>query len=60
MPVRGEVPFNGSFGRRVYDYLLVPVIGASGEVEAVAGTTRDVTEHKQLERLTARRRPAQG
>src|SRR6187551_664880 len=48
-PVRGEVPFNGSFGRRYYDYLLVPVIGASGEVEAVAGTTRDVTEHKQLE-----------
>ena len=48
-PVRGEVPFNGSFGRRFYDYLLVPVIGASGEVEAVAGTTRDVTERKQLE-----------
>jgi len=47
-PVRGEVPFTGAFGRRVYDYLLVPVIGASGEVEAVAGTTRDVTEDKQL------------
>jgi len=49
LPVRGEVPFNGAFGRRYYDYLLVPVIGASGEVEAVAGTTRDVTERKQLE-----------
>jgi signal transduction histidine kinase/CheY-like chemotaxis protein len=49
LPVRGEVPFNGTFGRRIYDYLLVPVIGASGEVEAVAGTTRDVTERKQLE-----------
>ena len=48
-PVRGEVPFNGAFGRRYYDYLLVPVIGASGEVEAVAGTTRDVTERKNLE-----------
>jgi PAS domain S-box-containing protein len=48
-PVRGEVPFNGTFGRRYYDYLLVPVIGANGEVEAVAGTTRDVTERKQLE-----------
>ena len=35
--------------KRYYDYLLVPVIGASGEVEAVAGTTRDVTERKQLE-----------
>ena len=48
-PVRGEVPFNGAFGRRVYDYLLVPVLGSNGEVEAVAGTTRDVTERKQLE-----------
>ncbi|HEY6126531.1 MAG TPA: ATP-binding protein [Steroidobacteraceae bacterium] len=48
-PLRGEVPFNGAFGRRHYDYLLVPVIGANGEVEAVAGTTRDVTERKQLE-----------
>jgi PAS domain S-box-containing protein len=48
-PVRGEVPFNGALGRRVYDYLLVPVFGADGEVEAVAGTTRDVTERKQLE-----------
>ena len=49
LPVRGEVPFNGTFGRRIYDYLLVPVIGARGEVEAVAGTTRDVTDRKQLE-----------
>ncbi|MBK1658413.1 PAS domain-containing hybrid sensor histidine kinase/response regulator [Paracraurococcus ruber] len=42
-PVRGEVPFTGTFGRRIYDYILVPVLGADGEVEAVAGTTRDVT-----------------
>ena len=54
-PVRGEVPFNGCFGRRYYDYLLVPVIGATGEVEAVAGTTRDVTEHKHLESSTCSR-----
>ncbi len=45
-PVRGDVPFNGTNGRRIYDYLLVPVIGPDGEVEAVAGTTRDVTERK--------------
>jgi PAS domain S-box-containing protein len=49
LPLRGEVPFDGAFGRRTYDYLLVPVIGATGEVEAVAGTTRDVTERKQME-----------
>ncbi len=44
--VRGEVPFTGTFGRRIYDYLLVPVLNADGQVEAVAGTTRDVTEQK--------------
>ncbi len=45
-PVRGDVPFNGTNGRRIYDYLLMPVIGPNGEVEAVAGTTRDVTDRK--------------
>lgn len=48
-PIRGEVPFNGAHGRRMYDYIFVPVIGADGEVEAVAGTTRDVTERRQME-----------
>jgi PAS domain S-box-containing protein len=48
-PIRGEVPFAGTFGRRHYDYLLVPVLGADGKVVAVAGTTRDITEHKQME-----------
>ena len=48
-PIRGEVPFNGTFGRRIYDYIFVPVIGPDGAVEAVAGTTRDVTERKQTE-----------
>jgi PAS domain S-box-containing protein len=48
-PIRGEVPFSGTGGRRIYDYIFVPVIGADGEVEAVAGTTRDVTERKEFE-----------
>ncbi len=48
-PIRGEVPFTGTFGRRIYDYIFVPIIGANGEVEAVAGTTRDVTERKLTE-----------
>ncbi|MGV3742006.1 MAG: PAS domain S-box protein [Burkholderiaceae bacterium] len=48
-PVKGEVPFNGTFGRRIYEYIFVPVIGPDGEVEAVAGTTRDVTERQQTE-----------
>ncbi|AEG92139.1 candidate histidine kinase, hybrid [Ramlibacter tataouinensis TTB310] len=48
-PVRGQVPFSGSFGRRIYDYIFVPVFGPDGRVEAVAGTTRDVTEMKASE-----------
>jgi PAS domain S-box-containing protein len=48
-PIRGEVPFHGSFGPRIYEYIFVPVLGPNGEVEAVAGTTRDVTERKDAE-----------
>ena len=48
-PIRGEVPFTGTNGRRVYDYIFVPVIGPSGEVEAIAGTTRDITERSVAE-----------
>ncbi|WP_425613586.1 PAS domain S-box protein [Anatilimnocola sp. NA78] len=48
-PIRGEVPFTGTFGRRIYEYIFVPVLGESGEVEAVAGTTRDVTDRRQSE-----------
>jgi PAS domain S-box-containing protein len=47
--VKGEVPFTGTSGRRIYEYIFVPVLGAAGEVEAVAGTTRDVTDRKQNE-----------
>jgi PAS domain S-box-containing protein len=48
-PIKGVVPFNGSFGRRMYEYIFVPVFGPDGEVEAVAGTTRDITERLQSE-----------
>ncbi|HEV7800292.1 MAG TPA: PAS domain-containing protein [Burkholderiales bacterium] len=48
-PIRGEVPFTGTNGRRIYEYIFVPVIGVNGEVVAVAGTTRDVTERQQSE-----------
>jgi PAS domain S-box-containing protein len=47
--IRGEVAFTGTFGHRDYDYLMVPVLGTDGEVVAVAGTTRDITERKQME-----------
>jgi PAS domain S-box-containing protein len=54
-PIRGEVSFpHATLGRRVYDYILTPVLNEQGEVEAVAGTTRDITERKQWEESLAR------
>jgi PAS domain S-box-containing protein len=47
--IRGEVPFKGTNGNRVYDYIFFPVFGSNGEVEAVGGTTRDITEIKEAE-----------
>ena len=48
--IQGELPFTGANGvSRVYDYIFTPVFGAEGHVEAVAGTTRDVTERKRTE-----------
>lgn len=54
-PIRGEVPFAGTQGRRIYDYIFVPVIGSDGEVEAISGTTRDVTERKEAEEAVRQR-----
>ncbi len=52
-PIRGEIPFVGTNGRRIYDYIFVPVFDKNGEVEAVAGTTRDITDRKQAESAQA-------
>jgi PAS domain S-box-containing protein len=54
-PVRGEAPFSGANGRRIYDYIFVPVIGSDGKVEAVAGTTRDVTDMAEAREIIAQR-----
>nr|WP_229504836.1 ATP-binding protein [Natrinema versiforme] len=49
-PVRGEVAFqHAEHGRRIYDYIFAPVLNDEGEVEAIAGTTRDITERKEVE-----------
>jgi PAS domain S-box-containing protein len=48
-PIRGEVPFTGSFGRRIYDYIFTPVFDQQSQVVAIAGTTRDITEGKRRE-----------
>ncbi|RZJ53160.1 MAG: PAS domain S-box protein [Flavobacterium sp.] len=48
--IRGTVSFpHAELGSRVYDYILTPVFNEQGEVESVAGTTRDITEIKQAE-----------
>ncbi len=53
-PVRGVVSFpHATLGERVYDYIFVPVMNESGEVEAVAGTSRDITDIKKAENSLA-------
>ncbi len=49
-PVRGETAFTGANGvSAIYDYIFTPVFGADGEVELVAGTTRDVTDRRRAQ-----------
>ncbi len=49
-PFRGESPMTWQNGvTRQYEYIFVPVLSAEGEVEAVAGTTHDITELKEVE-----------
>jgi len=47
--IRDETPYTSHLGEREYEYILVPVFGAGGAVEAVAGSTRDITERKRHE-----------
>lgn len=55
--IRGEVSFpHAVLGKRIYDYILVPVLNAEGKVEAVAGTTRDITEIRMAEDAIRRSR----
>lgn len=50
LPVRGEVSFpHATLGKRMYDYILAPVLDENGEVQAVAGTTRDISDLKMAE-----------
>ena len=50
-PLRDETPYTGPGGGGIYEYIFVPVIDRDGNVEAVAGSTRDVTDRKQAERV---------
>jgi PAS domain S-box-containing protein len=49
-PVRDQTPFTGPTGEtRYYEYIFVPVLSAAGMVEAVAGSTRDVSDRRAAE-----------
>ncbi|MEO8025507.1 MAG: PAS domain S-box protein [Bryobacteraceae bacterium] len=48
--VRDQTAFTGPSGESgFFEYIFSPVIGAAGDVEAVAGSTRDVTERNRAE-----------
>jgi two-component system cell cycle sensor histidine kinase/response regulator CckA len=56
--LRDQTPFAGPAGvTRYYDYIFTPVLDGAGEVTAVAGSTRDITEQKlAAERIEEDRR----
>jgi PAS domain S-box-containing protein len=48
--IRGTVSFpHAELGKRIYDYIFAPVFNEAGQVEAIAGSTRDITEFKRAE-----------
>ena len=48
--VRDETPYTSSAGvEGYYEYIFSPVLDEAGNVELVAGTTRDITDHKRTE-----------
>ncbi len=49
-PLRDHTPFTGPDGETGhYEYIFVPILSRNGDVEAVAGSTRDVTERSRTE-----------
>ena len=49
-PIRGEVSFpHATLGKRIYDYIFAPILNENGEVELIAGTTRDISDLKVAE-----------
>ncbi len=48
--LRDETPYVRGAGMRAYEYIFKPVIGENGVVEAVAGSTRDITDFKEANR----------
>jgi len=48
--LRDETPYTGATGTtRYYEYILVPIFAPYGQVEIVAGSTRDITQRVQAQ-----------
>ncbi|HEX7154282.1 MAG TPA: PAS domain S-box protein [Thermoanaerobaculia bacterium] len=53
--ITGEVPYTSPTGvGGTYEYVFSPVLDEKGEVEVIAGTSRDVTERRQAAELQRR------
>ena len=51
-PLKAETPYAVPNGvTRFYEYLFVPVFDSAGNVKAVAGSTRDITERTKAEEM---------
>ncbi len=51
LPLRDETSLPNSTGAmRHFEYVFVPVFSQAGQVEAVVGSTRDITEHRETNR----------
>jgi PAS domain S-box-containing protein len=49
-PLRDHTPYTGANGAEgFYEYIFVPVFDDNGQVTAVAGSTRDITEHVRMQ-----------
>ena len=49
-PLTGETPYTSPTGEEGhFEYIFSPILKENGEVEAIAGTTRDITTRKQGE-----------
>ena len=50
-PLRDHTPYTGANGEEgFYEYIFVPVFDDNGQVTAVAGSTRDITEHVRMQK----------